>query len=874
MPHHVKQISLLCTAVAVSWAAPLLQAQSQYDFEDGRLFDFLQHPDSGWVVRDTALLGGGRVLQHARTSSGNAVDRISVIPRANRSAQSDTWSFTVVRYASSVTAASTNNYWLAFLASSADASAMSATGAGVNAYAVGAYGNDTLRLFRISAGAITPLIAASIITRNKKLAVKVARSAQGVWELLANDQGDAANLTLHGVRADADGVVGEYFGFLFASTASNHRNFFADDVSIDVVPRPLTIASVARTGTRSLQASLSKAVDAARAAEVSRYSLLTADGSELAIDSVALKSAREVALFAGKPLAAGRYSLSIHDLPNAQGTASSHSYDFWLDVPRYGDVVFSELMVRPYSEGELAGEYVELYNRTDHSIDLAGWTIATATRAGRITSGSIEANGYALIGSAPAEAGSALAVANRPTLPDGGASLLLADGCGTAVAMLAYSDSWYADEAKKTGGYSLEKIDLNNLEESPANWRASTSERGGTPGEENSVAAANADVTPPELAGFQMAETELHLRFGEALNGAALAAEGFSLDHSIGAAKSVWWDTEQPANITLAFSRPLARNVVYTLSVREGVVGDLSQNYRGDLTLQAGFGEHPAAGDVVINELLFNPYAGGVDFVELYNRSDNIAELEGVRIASRNVASGAVADSYPLPAYALFPRSYVAVTTLPEVVREQYSCPKPEAFIALSRLPSYPNDGGCVSLLDSAGAALEDFYYSEKMHSRMLTNAKGVSLERINPRLPAGEAASWTSAAQAVGFATPTGKNSQYSEREDSGSDAVNLFPETFSPDGDGADDLLFISYTMPAEGYIANITIFDAAGRIAKTLCRNVTLAVEGRLSWDGTCNNGKVAAVGIYVVYVEVFSLNGKVNKYKKTCVVAKHL
>jgi hypothetical protein len=472
------------------------------------------------------------------------------------------------------------------------------------------------------------------------------------------------------------------------------------------------------------------------------------------------------------------------------------------------------------------------------------------------------------------EFGNALTVTNRPTLTDGGASLSLSDSYGVPVSMITYSASWYDDEEKRLGGYSLEKIDLNNLEETAANWRASADERGGTPGEENSVAATNADVTPPELLRFQIAENKLHLNFNEPLNEAALSAEKFSLDNNVGAAKSVRWDIEKPMSITLTFDSPLAQNVVYTLSVKSGAICDLAQSCRADFTMQAGFGEAPAAGDVVINEVLFNPYAGGVDFVEIYNCSDKIAELEEVHIANRNIANGAINMSYPLPTYALFPRSCVVIATLPDVVREQYRCPNPEAFITLAALPSYPNDQGCVALLDSAGAALENFYYSEKMHSNLLTDTKGVSLERINPSRPASEASSWLSAAQAAGFATPTGKNSQYSEHENNGNDAVQLFPETFSPNGDGVDDILFISYVMPAEGYVANVTIFDAAGRIAKTLCRNTTLAVEGRLSWDGVCNNGKVAAMGIYVVYVEVFSLNGRVSSYKKTCVVGAYL
>ncbi|MDR3188582.1 MAG: lamin tail domain-containing protein [Prevotellaceae bacterium] len=875
MLHHAKKTLLLCAAAGC--AAFSLSAQVRYDFEDGDLSDFLQNPDSSWAVADTSLLGGSKALQHARSIDSNkvAVDKISTIPRANPHAKSDTWIFSVFNSSSNISA---NNYWMAFLASNVDAAGMNANGAGVNAYAVcsdNGMGGDTLTLFKITSGMLTPLIVTNVRTQNKPLVVKVTRSAQGVWTLSANEQGDSARLTLHGTATDDREILGEHFGFLFAFSATNSGKFFVDDLSIDLMPRPLEVVSVQRKTTRSLQVEVSRVVNAAHAKDASRYSLRTADGSSLAIDSVVPMPDKKLDIFVSKPLVTGSYILAIDRLPTAQGVESSDSYRFSLSVPRYGDVVFSELMVRPYSEGVLTSEYIELYNRTGHRVNLAGWTIATAARAGRITFGSIEANDYALIGgSGMSEFGSTLAVTDRPTLSDGGASLALADSCGMLVATLTYSDAWYADEEKKLGGYSLEKIDLNNLEETAANWRAANDERGGTPGAENSVAAANADATPPELLKFQIAGNELHLYFSEALNAATLNAGDFSLDNGMGAAKSVRWDVEAPTSIALVFGDSLKRNVAYTLSVNAGAVGDLAQNYRSMFTVQAGVGEAPAAGDVVVNEVLFNPYVGGVDFVELYNRSEKIAELEGLHIANRNTASGAIDKSYPLPPYALFPRSYVVVTTLPEVVREQYPCPNPEAFIALAKLPSYPNEQGCVALLDSAGASLEDFYYSEKMHSSILVNVKGVSLERINPDHPAGEASSWFSAAQAAGFATPTGQNSQYSDREDEGSDAVSLFPETFSPNGDGFDDVLFISYAMPAGGYIANITIFDAAGRVAKTLCRNATLAVEGRISWDGVCNNGRVAPMGIYVVYVEVFSLSGKVKSYKKTCVVGAYL
>jgi len=275
-------------------------------------------------------------------------------------------------------------------------------------------------------------------------------------------------------------------------------------------------------------------------------------------------------------------------------------------------------------------------------------------------------------------------------------------------------------------------------------------------------------------------------------------------------------------------------------------------------------------GDVVINEVLFNPNAGGVDFVELYNRSDGAVDLQGVCIANRTLSTGALYRSYELPSYVLPPNGYVVVTTNPEVVWNQYYCEDTSAFITLSTMPTYPNDAGCVTLLNVDGTLLEDFYYTEKMHSGVLANKKGVSLERINPDRPASESSNWQSAAQVAGFATPTYKNSQHSDHAFGGDDGISLYPEVFSPDGDGVDDVLFIGYKMPSEGYVANITVFTSAGRMVKALCRNATLAVEGQLSWDGVCDSGKLAEVGVYIVYAEVFSLNGKVSRYKKTCVV----
>jgi hypothetical protein len=358
------------------------------------------------------------------------------------------------------------------------------------------------------------------------------------------------------------------------------------------------------------------------------------------------------------------------------------------------------------------------------------------------------------------------------------------------------------------------------------------------------------------------------LNFNEALSFDEGNVNSFNME-DCGYARDVNFTIEFPTSIALDFPCVFEKHKIYRLHV-ENSVCDMAGNCIPNFELLLGFGDKPNADEVVINELLFNPNTGGVDFVELYNRSDKIAELQGCRIANRKLANGAIDRSYALPAYTLLPNSYVVLTTKPDVLCTQYRCENPEAFISLSTMPPYANEAGCVALLSADSTLLENFYYSEKMHSGALVNNKGVSLERINPNRAASEEANWLSAAQVVGFATPTYKNSQHSTHEFNDDDAVNVYPEVFSPDGDGFDDVLFIGYKMPSEGYVANISIFTSAGKIVKTLCRNATLAVEGQLSWDGVCDSGTLADIGVYVVYAEVFSLDGRVNRYKKTCVV----
>jgi hypothetical protein len=184
-------------------------------------------------------------------------------------------------------------------------------------------------------------------------------------------------------------------------------------------------------------------------------------------------------------------------------------------------------------------------------------------------------------------------------------------------------------------------------------------------------------------------------------------------------------------------------------------------------------------------------------------------------------------------------------------------------------MPSMSNESGSVAVTLRNGLIIDMFSYSEDMHFPLLLDTEGVSLERISPDRPTKERLNWHSASKMGGYATPGLQNSQFGIVPEN-HDAFALSPGIFSPDNDGYNDNLFISYTFPEPGIVATVTIYDATGHLTCNLVNNELCGTTGCWSWDGVDNSGGKALIGMYVVLLETFDLNGKVKRYKKTAVL----
>ena len=543
------------------------------------------------------------------------------------------------------------------------------------------------------------------------------------------------------------------------------------------------------------------------------------------------------------------------------------------------DIVIDEIMADPTPQVGLPNnEWIELRNTSANAINLQGFRISDLTgQSGAMPSYVLKADSFVIIctGSAVTAMsafGPTISVTSFPSLDNNGDQLSLISAQGKVIHAVNYNISWYQNELKKDGGWTLEMIDTKNPCSGFTNWKASVDVKGGTPGKNNSVDASNTDKTSPKLLrAFAVDNLNITLVFDEPLDSLkAATATNYSISDGIGVPQSAITISPVFDRVNLKLNTPLAVNKVYTITANN--VTDCAGNIIGSKnTAGVGLSSVADSFDIVINEILFNPNSGGVDYVEIYNRSQKIIDAKQLYIANRN-STNVISSIQQLSTESilLFPKNFLVITEDPQIVMQQYVTTNPDAFLQVSSMPSFPDDKGDVIILNAQGKIIDEVIYSDKWHFALISNTEGVSLERIDYNA-ASVQSNFHSAATSVGYGTPGYKNSQFRiDQQVQGE--ITVIPEVFSPDNDGIDDFATINYSFPSPGYVANITIFDASGRPVRYLEKNALSGIKGSYIWDGLGEKQQKLSQGIYIIYTEIFNTDGKKKQFKNTIVLAR--
>ena len=710
------------------------------------------------------------------------------------------------------------------------------------------------------------------------VAIKVTRDGSGNWTVLSDITG-GNNYTLEGTVTDNTITTTGYFGFLCKYTSSRSDAFYFDNIYVGqpvVDTDPPVLTQVIAVSPDQLDIYFNEPLEISSAEDELNFAVNNSVGNPVSAQ-LDLSNQQLVHLSFINTFPNGITStLTVSNIKDlADNTMATVNADFAFYTSQPNDIIINEIMAdADPAVGLPAAEFIELYNQSEFPVDLTGWTFSDATATQSFPTIILQPDSFLIVCDDANSVqfsglGNVAGLASFPSLNNDGDDLSLKNPEGNVINAVSYDLSWYQDENKSDGGWTLELIDPNSPCQAMNNWTASQSVEGGTPGKVNSVFGANPDLEAPSLLNAVLLNSSsLLLTFSESLD-SAVAAQ--SSNYLIDQSREVLAATVYPPDFTqveLLINPAVDSNVVYTVTVNS--LSDCSGNVADtNNTAQFAIPGMLEPGNVLINEILFNPESGGYDYLEIYNNSGKIVDLLQLLVATTNEDDSLISiNSIVTESRLLFPEQYLVLTENPTWVKQTYTALNPDWFIDMN-LPTFNDDEGVIVITTTSGIRIDQLHYFDTWQFPLIDDVEGVALERIYFNSATQDSLNWHSAASTIGFGTPGYKNSQFSQ-PGSGNE-ITLSPAAFSPDQDGYNDVLNIAYSFDQAGYTANIRIFDQQGRQVADLVRNALLSQAGSFTWDGITDKNEKAPIGIYIVFMEIFDLNGTVKHYKQACVVA---
>ena len=444
-----------------------------------------------------------------------------------------------------------------------------------------------------------------------------------------------------------------------------------------------------------------------------------------------------------------------------------------------GDIVINEVMASPKgAKGLPETDYVELYNTTDHTISLKGWSFIYDGTVIRLPDVPLAANRYAVLyrkgKSLPLNKKAlGLGFSNFPlNMSDEGKQLTLKDPSGTVIHSYAYP--------KAKAGRSIERGEGDT-------WHLSSDPRGGTPGEENSEGAPDKPDKPEKeksspgdvLINEVMADpsgltklpateyVELHNTTDHEINlegwafvydktsiplpDTELPAGGYAVLYKAGREISVADGAAEvalkrfPANMINA-GKPLALKdpsgtVIHSYTYPKAKAGrsiergegdkwHLSSDPRGGTPGEENSEDAPdkpdkpekeksSPGDVLINEVMADPRGltklPATEYVELHNTTDHEINLEGWIFMYDKT-------SIPLPDAELSAGGYAVLYK----AGREISVADGAAEVAVKRFPANMiNAGKPLALKDPLGTVIHSYAYPKAKAGRSIECGEG-----------------------------------------------------------------------------------------------------------------------------------------------------
>lgn len=358
------------------------------------------------------------------------------------------------------------------------------------------------------------------------------------------------------------------------------------------------------------------------------------------------------------------------------------------------------------------------------------------------------------------------------------------------------------------------------------------------------------DETAPTIEKYQFSDSTLTITFSKSLN-----RNKFSFQISPYLHNSTKWNSGNKLTINL-LEKP-QRGTIYTLELIE--YADRYGNYGDDFSFPFGKTEEVSAGDLIITEIMFDPADGCEDYVEIYNNSDKLLDLSQIKVATYR-GDSTIYAAKKIPSYLLGHGHYVAICANDTVVRSCF--PNAGELVSIQKMPTFGAKSGSVVIVDKKSEVIDDFRYSSTMHSALLKNKKGRSLERIS-----ANATEWASAAEAIGGGTPGLENSCANIAN---SNKISLKKEVCHPSLGEEGDVV-IEFALDKPNYIADVALYSTSGKCIRHLAESLTIPSQYQIRWDGKDDNDSLLPIAPYIIHISIYEADGFTEIKKIVCTLS---
>ena len=445
---------------------------------------------------------------------------------------------------------------------------------------------------------------------------------------------------------------------------------------------------------------------------------------------------------------------------------------------------------------------------------------------------------------------------NFPSLNNSGDGIYLFDHTASVIDSLNYDDEW-----PLTSERSTEKIRQSYTSNGSSNWLLADENISMTPGAKNSVLVLDVDgmiiqdsITYSPIPPFPDSIVTILIPIVNA------GVESFDGTFSIEMNDDEIGDGTIPMismGDTIIIESKIVSSIsgLHSISIILDIIDD--GNYENNIAtflLPVRY----LFGSVLVNEFFPLPDSTESEFVEIIPQTNvniynwTIRDLGGAKGVLPNLDLSAFT-------YCLITDDSSFLNIIPDTS---------VLILPGNGLPGLNNSSETIYILDHTESVIDSLQYNENWS---LMDSRSVEKYRITDT--SNESNNWGISVGEVGK-TPGFQNSLFfSDLPSKGSVAISTDP--FSPDGDGIDDELTITYSLPYLGAAIRWEIIDMAGRVIAKPYYNYQVGQNGKLTWNGKRDNGKSARIGIYVMKIS-FQDVASIQSWEtvKTVVLAKPL